>query len=1345
MQFAPVFDVETNGQAEILSLPWAGIRSLLMVAQKDREQNQSILKGIETALDTYHLLNAYFDIYSQLKHVPSLEHLYNNILDLYAHILNFLAHANNTYDQSSVERIIQSLAGEVIPKFEAEHDRMLSTVRDYAEACRFEASQEQQDWVNKQLEALQKAQESLNEGVKVIQQTLDLNAIPCADGAAYDSMDLGNHDHSGELQLCLNDTRVQIIQRIMDWATTANDQRVFWLSGMAGTGKSTIARTIAHRLAKDGYLSGSFFFRRGQEKLDRAHYLFPTLARQMAYFMPSIGHKIAAASRRSPHDLHAKVLASQFNALFEEPLSGYSTGHVTDIRVIVIDALDQCEDWEAIGYAIALWPTLRAHTSMNLRVFVTSRTDNKSKNQWSYDELKDNWLVDKLVDISQPLFIVASTIFSDVRNSNDPPTKLQEWVAGLESTRSEELATIYSRILEQAAVHDSNWPPQFDEVIKPIATLFVPLTIPAITELLVKGDKMVVHNALKPLSSVIDFPSREEMRMSSRATVQIYHESFRDFVMDYSLRNHPKIWIDRRQVHGVLMSNCLNLLKKNLVRDVCKQKDPGTERKAVPHEHVEKHISEAVQYACCNWVGHAINSKLMIKEGKQVDLFLRAYFLLWTEAMAWLDKLGEMVASLKQLQNALDTKRSSGLYDFIVDALRWVPANRIVISDTPLQTYLSALAFAPRKSVLRNIHEPEIDKFLQVWPPITNDWGPVLQTLSGHSLGVRFIAPSLDGKRLVSTAEDETVRLWDTESGIEEGLVEINSRSDASCPSGENFVLIAGLNGDLWEWPLKGEPKRVDVKLPGVAACVSVSPSGRFAAWGLATGDIYIWKADTCTGEVLVRHDTPVWCMTFASGDDILVSGSTEIWKWSAHAEPDKICQGNSDIRAIAISPDGNLVAFWSPPSTVRVFRSDTQDNVRTVQLLVSMPCLIFTPDSNKVLIWESGHIFLCDLGTNSMPVELSSAGYTILAMAFSPDGKTIWAGDSRGSVLQLDSNLVMKSQKQRTGTATIAISTDGRSLASLSQDDQLSLWDTETQCRKRQISDKRLLNFPAFERLILISSDSCLVIVACLDHPPNNKLLLWHLEPNELKELGNKPDHVTAIAISPDNKTLLCGLYNGQIWTFDLRSGGRLMTIEACSARINEIAFSPNGQDFAILSNARTIQVWSPALKTPLVLSNQDLAFRASFSANGRMMYTVGSGGLICEWDVEKACKVREPGKKAGAVYDGSILLNGRFEDASLRLYLAGLEANKGDQTLALTNSSAPPMAIPKFRNPDLWALESFGSRAVWITVNGQKLLKLPDGLIQANWISCRRTMAIPNNETGFIVFKFTGKVPYS
>ena len=74
----------------------------------------------------------------------------------------------------------------------------------------------------------------------------------------------------------------------MHWSDTHNDAYIFWLNGMAGTGKSTIARTVAREWAKKERLGASFFFSRGQGDRAHASKFFTTLAYQLACVQPSL-------------------------------------------------------------------------------------------------------------------------------------------------------------------------------------------------------------------------------------------------------------------------------------------------------------------------------------------------------------------------------------------------------------------------------------------------------------------------------------------------------------------------------------------------------------------------------------------------------------------------------------------------------------------------------------------------------------------------------------------------------------------------------------------------------------------------------------------------------------------------------------------------------------------------------------------------------------------------------------------------------------------------------------------------------------------------------------------------
>ncbi|KIN00703.1 hypothetical protein OIDMADRAFT_125193, partial [Oidiodendron maius Zn] len=87
---------------------------------------------------------------------------------------------------------------------------------------------------------------------------------------------------------CIQDTRVDLMQEIYNWADGQDKQCIFWLSGLAGTGKSTIARTIALRYSEQKRLGTSFFFSRGGGDVSHAGKFFTSIAVQLACNVPSL-------------------------------------------------------------------------------------------------------------------------------------------------------------------------------------------------------------------------------------------------------------------------------------------------------------------------------------------------------------------------------------------------------------------------------------------------------------------------------------------------------------------------------------------------------------------------------------------------------------------------------------------------------------------------------------------------------------------------------------------------------------------------------------------------------------------------------------------------------------------------------------------------------------------------------------------------------------------------------------------------------------------------------------------------------------------------------------------------
>jgi hypothetical protein len=95
--------------------------------------------------------------------------------------------------------------------------------------------------------------------------------------------------------ICLPDTRVDLLREIFDWADGQDERCIFWLNGLAGTGKSTIARTVARTYFDQKHLGASFFFSRGGGDVSHAGKFVTSIAVQFANSVPSLYLHICAA------------------------------------------------------------------------------------------------------------------------------------------------------------------------------------------------------------------------------------------------------------------------------------------------------------------------------------------------------------------------------------------------------------------------------------------------------------------------------------------------------------------------------------------------------------------------------------------------------------------------------------------------------------------------------------------------------------------------------------------------------------------------------------------------------------------------------------------------------------------------------------------------------------------------------------------------------------------------------------------------------------------------------------------------------------------------------------------
>ncbi|KZP20894.1 hypothetical protein FIBSPDRAFT_1044476 [Athelia psychrophila] len=170
---------------------------------------------------------------------------------------------------------------------------------------------------------------------------------------------------------CLIGTRVTMLSLINEWSRSLSGQNVFWLSGVAGSGKSTIAHTVAQALCKDRVLISSFFFNQEFNSRSNLRPIFSTVARDIAARYPGFAEDISAVLEQDL-SLASAPLARQFEELIKKPLLRHA--HViTDPIVVVIDALDERIQDSSYTEILRILRDVVSELPPQLRILITSR------------------------------------------------------------------------------------------------------------------------------------------------------------------------------------------------------------------------------------------------------------------------------------------------------------------------------------------------------------------------------------------------------------------------------------------------------------------------------------------------------------------------------------------------------------------------------------------------------------------------------------------------------------------------------------------------------------------------------------------------------------------------------------------------------------------------------------------------------------------------------------------------------------------------------------------------------------------------------------------------------------
>jgi hypothetical protein len=512
-----------------------------------------------------------------------------------------------------------------------------------------------------------------------------LKTLPIATDAPFNSFQR-QHEPT-----CLLNTRVNLLEEIYNWADGENSPCMFWLNGLAGTGKSTISRTIARIYHERNRLGASFFFSRGGGDVSHASKFVTSIAVQLANNAPSLKWAICdAISKRS--DIADQSLRDQWRHLVLGPLSKLS-GSDCYSYILVVDALDECDDENNIRIVLQLLAETRPLETVRLRVFLTSRPEvpirhgiyqipetehqdfvlhNISPSVVDHDigiflkhsfklianehALGTGWpseqIVNRLVNNASGLFIWAATACRFVREGTKTSIIRKRLALLLQGSSSlnkpeEHLDEIYITVLEHSPSAELSHEEKeqifckLRLVLGSVVALFSPLSTISLSRMLFLT-KEEVEETLEDLHSILDIP-----RNQSRP-VRLHHPSFRDFLLNEDRCTDPNFQVNDKKVHERLAACCIQLMSDSLKQDICGVEAPGVLVTNMESSQVNKHLPLEVQYACLYWVQHLQKSGAQLYN--QVYQFLQDHLLHWLEALGWIGRTSEGILAILSLE-----------------------------------------------------------------------------------------------------------------------------------------------------------------------------------------------------------------------------------------------------------------------------------------------------------------------------------------------------------------------------------------------------------------------------------------------------------------------------------------------------------------------------------------------------------------------------------------------------------------------------------------------------------------------------------------------------------------------
>jgi WD40 repeat protein len=511
--------------------------------------------------------------------------------------------------------------------------------------------------------------------------------------------------------------------------------------------------------------------------------------------------------------------------------------------------------------------------------------------------------------------------------------------------------------------------------------------------------------------------------------------------------------------------------------------------------------------------------------------------------------------------------------------------------------------------------------------------------LSAGEDGISAIAFSADGRKIAAATTPDRkvgrVRLWDldddssrTLDGPDMGV----PMAVAFSPDGAQIAVTAWNGAFLWRTDGTAAPRKLEGDGTSVNA-VAFSPDGSIIATGGVDKMVRLWKSDgtPATKAPLSGHADAVWGLSFSPDGEVVASASSDrtVKLWQIDGALLSTLAGHGDaVRAVAFSHNGKTLASASDEGTVKLWAlAGPSAALEALTHDQTVYAAAFSPNGRMILT-TSGHGGLTTWDPDGKFRQDYKFQYgPIIAVAFSRDGKmvataaadrTVWLSAIEGRKLSGKGMLEGQTgETEQKSVLALSFSPNGKSIAAGGVSGEVRIWSTDDPGRRTKPllttmgavigvdfspDGKNMVVSDASGKVVVVDSESGARVLTLqaggsgsspaygVRYSPDGETIAaytdntverWTAHGKLLGPLSDRDSAVVGFTFSRDGKWIASTSKNGtvKIWTAD---GNRVVNTlrghegTGNDIAVNRVAFSPDGKWIASASEGRTVILWN-------------------------------------------------------------------------------------------------------------------------------------------------------------------------